>query len=164
MIDYLPFCRCSLAVALPALLLAGCSYRISDAEVLATNEPAAWYTQRDTLPLELHGQVPGHTGAAIAALSARALPATAPRQRIVLYLNGGEGVAEDRLCQAPTVPGDTPAAGATAVIAALCDRTQAVALVRGSIRSDVGDAQLGADLRGMQAELFRVLYETPPPA
>lgn len=165
MTDLLPFCRHSLALIVPALMLAGCSYRISDADVLATTEPASWYAQRNTLPLELHGQVPGHTGVEIAALSARKLAENTPRQRIVLYLDGAEQADESRLCRTPSVADDAPAAaGATIVTAVLCDGTDGISMVRGSIRPGVRDDQLRTDLRGIQAELFRILYETPPPA
>ncbi len=160
-----PLCRRGLGFALPILLLAGCSYRISDADVLATTEPAGWYAQRDTLPLELHGQIAGRTSAEIAALAGRPLPEIAPAQRIVLYLNGAEPVSEDRLCEAPgTAAASRAATGATAVTAVLCDGTQAVSRVRGSVRPGLRDDQLGVDLRALQAELFRVLDETPPPA
>lgn len=70
----------------------------------------------------------------------------------------------DRLCEAPGAGGAAGVRGAIGVTAALCDGSQAVSLVRGSVKPGVSDHQLGADLRGVQAELFRVLYETIPPA
>ena len=77
----------------------------------------------------------------------------APRQRITHYHDRGWSLPQDRLCEAP---------GATAVMAELCDGSQAVSLVRGSTEPGVSDTQLSADLRGMQAELFRLLYEMAP--
>lgn len=129
--------------ALPALLLlAGCGTTVVSSRNLSNADPAQWQAAAPTLPVELHGTVPGHSETALASLFPQepelryaslgpiALPA--PDKRIVLYVNGTQLPAVSKLCSQSELFQPGPQDGHLAhVTAALCDGPAVISTVRG---------------------------------
>ena len=119
--------------ALPILMLAlcGCSTTITSSANPSRDIPSHW-ADIDTLPVAVHGSVPGVSGATLASLFPRApspeyaslgnLPPVSGGRRVVLYINASELPPKAALCSAP---GDFTAgvqAGQLATVTgALCD-------------------------------------------
>jgi hypothetical protein len=161
--------------ALPLLMALGaCSTYITGGQKLADVDPDLWQARRVALPVEIHGALPGHSTADLAALytapSRSTLyaslgndPIGAPAQRVVIYVNAAGAVPNADLCRKQNdAPAVAPATGTAKVTAALCDGTAAITVARANVKSDESMGAFKGGLEIVQDQLFQSLYPYGP--
>jgi hypothetical protein len=165
--------RCSafaVRAALPALLLlAGCGTTIVSSRDPSNADPDQWRTAAPSLPVELHGTVPGDAETALASLFPPAPdlqyaslgPIALPDlgKRIVLYVNPAQLPAASELCGQSDQfrPGEQTGRFAN-VTAALCDGPAVISSVQGYALTSQQTAEgLRRSLGVIQAGLFDAL-------
>jgi len=167
------------------LLLGACSTRIIssqaldqtepdvvDQDAVVDMEPGVWWARQYSLPVEIHGTMPGHSASETASLAQRtpppdlkapSTPSIADRTgRILMYVNPARLPEDDALCVESRHVGHTRQGGSDAgVTVALCDDTKTLAVVHGVVEADASQSDIKSGLGTLQSALFWDLYKTP---
>jgi hypothetical protein len=166
-------------LSLVAVLGAGCATnpgRVAQAQ--ATDQPDEWATRIRSLPVEIHGAVPGETAAQTVAavnhgvgqqagtefqhtgLSLYALP------RVVVYVGGSSAPARDQYCELqPNTERPVPVAKSGVVVRSeLCDGPRPVAFARITLAdADPSPATLARGIEQLESSMVSSLPPPEPP-
>ena len=163
------FCVARVALVALPLLAGACSTTISGSHRLVSTDADAWAARWSSLPVEVHGTVPGPAQAALAQAFPRYRPSeyasldgaavSGPGDRIVLYVNASALPPTKALCNAPDQFSAGEQTGRRAsVTGALCQGTVVVARADGyALSRGQSAAGLERSFGVIEGELFDVV-------
>ena len=163
------FCVTRVALVALPLVAGACSTTISGSDKLVSTDEDAWAAKWSSLPVEVHGAVPGAAQAALVQAFPRIRPSeyasldgaavSGPGDRIVLYVNASALPATTALCSAPDQFSAGEQTGRRAsVTGVLCQGTVVVARADGyALSRGQSAAGLKESFGVIEDQLFDVL-------
>jgi hypothetical protein len=165
--------RVSLALKalVPAVvLLGGCATTTVTGTTNPSGAQASAWSNYDSLPVELHGTVPGRTEGQLASLfpadpqpqyaAIGDLPLQPPGRRMVLYVNPARMPPNSALCSDSTVFQSGPQSGKSAYVeGALCDGPKLISTANGYVLAkDASPHRLAQNFGVIRDQLYQVLF------
>jgi hypothetical protein len=159
-----------IVIVAPALLLLGACGTTITASADPSAAPASAWADYRRLPVELHGAVPGHTQAQLAAsfaayhapqyASLDGVASVGASRRVVLFVNPSATPQDGSLCDGGALfqPGTQTGRSAT-VTGALCDGTRVISTASGYILTrDQTAAGVATNLNIIRDQLYQSLF------
>jgi hypothetical protein len=170
---------CALAsVCVTATLAVGCATNPSKVEqAIATDHPEDWGSRMASLPVEVHGALPGATAAQTAAVLQHGTAELAGAQfgtsglslyampRLVVYIGGAAAPARDEYCSLEPNTNRSVVAPKNALVlrSELCDGPRAVAYTRITLpEANPTAADLARSMERIKSDLVRSLQPLDP--
>ncbi len=159
------------ALASALFLLGGCAAPTSIiSSANPSRAPASAWADYETLPVELHGVVPGYSKPELASLfpayhppqyaSLGDLPAAHLPRRMVLYVNPAVVPSQATMCDGPAhIQRARQSGGSATVVGALCDGTKLISTATADIRTAGNDLSgIGYNFRIIRDQLYQSLF------